>query len=226
MLDDSIAEKAPENVRRKFIIIVELDSAMPRRIQEKPHLYIGLTFEWPEKRFNRVKSEKISPLYADHYERLRPDLSAFSEVGLPPEDAKRILAEEKLRLTREGFAINGDSTVWHAYVVDLDPTGVKDVGEGFVYVGQTSLTPEQRLAVHKGPKPKAPARDLRSGVVASKGLGLNYQLMMQLTPKSPVFTQKDALALEKSWAKSLHKMKYRVEAGDATPGRKKKKKSQ
>ncbi len=43
--------------------------------------------------------------------------------------------------------------------------------------------------------------------------------MKQLTPASPVFTQVDALRLEKSWAKKLHKMGYRVEAGDATPDR-------
>jgi hypothetical protein len=43
--------------------------------------------------------------------------------------------------------------------------------------------------------------------------------MKQLTPSSPVYTQQDALALEKKWAKKLHNMGYRVEAGDATPGR-------
>ncbi len=219
VLKDLVAEKAPGNEHRKFIIIVELDPSMPQRIPQKPHLYIGLTVEWPEKRFNRVMSGKISPIYAEHYKCLRPDLSVFSEVGLPPEDAKRILAQEKLRLTREGFAINGDSSVWHTYVVDLDPTGEPDVGQGFVYVGQTSLTPEARFAVHKGGKPKAPAVDLRAGVVAEKGLQLNYELMTQLTPLSPVFTLKDALVLEKTWALKLHELGYRVEAGPATPGR-------
>jgi hypothetical protein len=226
VLKDLVAEKAPGNEHRKFIIIVELDPSMPQRIPQKPHLYIGLTVEWPEKRFNRVMSGKISPIYAEHYKCLRPDLSVFSEVGLPPEDAKRILAQEKLRLTREGFAINGDSSVWHTYVVDLDPTGEPDVGQGFVYVGQTSLTPEARFAVHKGGKPKAPAVDLRAGVVAEKGLQLNYELMTQLTPLSPVFTLKDALVLEKTLALKLHELGYRVEAGDATPGRASKKKSQ
>jgi hypothetical protein len=56
-------------------------------------------------------------------------------------------------------------------------------------------------------------------VVHKKGVGLNYELMKQLTPSSPVFTKQDALALEKKWAKKLHNMGYRVEAGDATPGR-------
>jgi hypothetical protein len=64
-----------------------------------------------------------------------------------------------------------------------------------------------------------PARDLRSRLVNKRGLGLNYELMDQLTPKSPVYTQSDALRLERTWAKKLHNMGYRVEAGDATPGR-------
>jgi hypothetical protein len=43
--------------------------------------------------------------------------------------------------------------------------------------------------------------------------------MTKLSPSSPVYSQQDALALEKKWAKKLYNMGYRVEAGDATPGR-------
>jgi len=34
-----------------------------------------------------------------------------------------------------------------------------------------------------------------------------------------VASNSDALRLEKFWAKKIHNMGYRVEAGDATPGR-------
>ena len=122
-------------------------------------------------------------------------------------------------MARLGYAINGIATVWHTYIVDLDSTGMTDVGKGYVYVGQTSHSPEERYAIHKGPKPTAPAKDLRSKVVHKRGIGLNYELMKQLTPKSPVYTHSDALRLEKTWAKKLHNMGFRVEAGDATPGR-------
>jgi hypothetical protein len=43
--------------------------------------------------------------------------------------------------------------------------------------------------------------------------------MSMLTPKGPVFAQFDAKSLERTWAKKLHKLGYRVEAGDATPDR-------
>ena len=95
-------------------------------------------------------------------------------------------------------------------------------GRGDVCVGQTSHSREERYAIHKGPIPGAPAKDLRSKVVHKRGVGLNYELMKQLTSKSPVYTQPDALRLEKTWAKKLHVMGCRVEAGDATPGLKSK----
>ena len=72
------------------------------------------------------------------------------------------------------------------YVVDLDKTGVTRTDVGYVYVGQTSHSPEEWYANHKGPEPVAPAKDLRSKVVHKRGIGLNYELMKQLTPKSPV----------------------------------------
>ena len=61
--------------------------------------------------------------------------------------------------------------------------------------------------------------NLRSGIVNRRGLNLNYDLMSSLTPRPPVYTQDDALALEKVWAQKLADMGYRVEAGEATPGR-------
>ena len=103
--------------------------------------------------------------------------------------------------------------------MDLDSSGTTDVGKGYVCVGQSSHTPEERFAIHNAPTPKVPAKDLRSKVVAKRGLCLNYELMTKLSPSSPVYTQEDALALEKKWAKKLHNMGYRVEAGDATPDR-------
>ena len=193
---------------------------MPRRRAELPHLYVGLTKGALEKRLADLQGGAGPKDLAGTYLHLRQDVleevGNFDEVLL----AKAMLRLEKDRLARIGYAINGNSTVWHTYVVDLDPTGMVDVGKGYVYVGQTSHTPEERYAIHKGDKPNPPARDLRSKIVNKRGLGLNYSLMKQLTPVSPVYTQSDALRLEKTWAKKLQKMGYRVEAGDATPDRK------
>ena len=201
------------------IIAIELDNSLPRRTPGLPHLYVGLTKVPIDERLVDLKSGAGPKELAGTYLRLRQELLDATEGMDSARTAKAVLKREKKRLARLGHALNGISTVWHTYVVDLDPTGMTEVGKGYVYVGQTSHTPEERFAIHKAPKPKAPARDLRSKVVAKRGLCLNYELMTKLSPSSPVYTQQDALALEKKWAKKLHNMGYRVEAGDATPGR-------
>ena len=201
------------------IIAIELDNSLPRRTPGLPHLYVGLTKVPIEERLIDLKLGAGPKELAGTYLCLRQDLLDAAEGMDSARTAKAVLKREKKRLARLGHALNGISTVWHTYVVDLDPTGMTEVGEGYVYVGQTSHSPEERFAIHKAPKPKAPARDLRSKVVAKRGLCLNYELMTKLSPSSPVYTQQDALALEKKWAKKLHNMGYRVEAGDATPDR-------
>jgi len=201
------------------IVVIELDPAMPKRRPELAHLYVGLTKVSLEERLAALKLGAGPEELAGKFLHLRQDLLDVVDDFDNARTAKVALKREKKRLSRLGYALNGISTVWHTYVVDLDPTGMTDVGKDYVYVGQTSYTPEERYAIHKGPKPEVPAKDLRSKVVAERGLCLNYELMTKLTPSSPVYTQQDALALEKKWAKKLHNMGYRVEAGDATPVR-------
>lgn len=217
---------ASNRFRPRNIIIVELDGTMPRRIPTLPHLYVANTVDSPDGRLQQLLKGKGPDYARGKYSALRQDLNPFLDSAEDEFEAATRLASLKRALTKTGYAINGIATAWHTYVVDLDRAGMTDVGKGYVYVGQTSHTPEERYAIHKGSKPAAPATDLRSKVVHKRGIGLNYELMKQLTPKSPVFTQADALRLEKTWAKKLHGMGYRVEAGEATPGRKASKKAQ
>ena len=171
------------------IVAVELDHALPRRTPGLPHLYVGLTKVSIEERLVDLKSGAGPKELAGTYLHLRQDLIERTEDFSCAKNAKSALKREKKRLARLGHAINGISTVWHTYVVDLEPTGMTEVGKGYVYVGQTSHTPEERYAIHKAPKPEAPAKDLRSKVVAKRGLGLNYELMTKLSPSSPVYSQ-------------------------------------
>jgi hypothetical protein len=202
------------------IIAVELHHAMPRRKPELPHLYVGLTKVSLDERLADLKAGAGPKELAGMHMQLCQDLLETAEDFSYAKSAKSALKREKNRLARLGYALNGISTIWHTYVVDLDPTGMTEVGKGYVYVGQTSHTPEERYSIHKAPRPEAPAKDLRSKVVAKRGLGLNYELMKKLSTSGPVYTREDALTLEKKWAKKLHNMGYRVEAGDATPNRK------
>lgn len=206
--------------RPKFIIVVELDAAMPRRRADKEHLYVTVSVDTPEKRFTALASGKGPADFAGRHRRLRADLNPLHGRELRSEEASVELKKLKDDLARQGYGLNGFVTKWNCYVVDLEPPhGMAEVGLGYVYVGQTQLTPEERFAVHKGDKPAPPKRDLRSRVVHRRGISLNWDLMASLTPSGPVYTQQDALQLERIWANELDRRGYRVEAGDATPRR-------
>ena len=199
------------------IIAVELADIIERRDLSKPNLYVGLTRVAPETRFEELLSGEGPENLRGHFKQLRMDLIEDVSEYSYTKQAKKALQREKRRLARQGHWLNGQHAVWHGYVVDLDTEGVTDFGKGFVYVGQTSLTPEERFAIHKAPKPAPPARDLASKIVRRRGIRLNHELMNVMYPKSPVYTAADAKSMERSWALKLKKMNYRVEAGDATP---------
>jgi len=207
--------------RAKYLIVAELDESLPRRDAGKPHLYVGLTVVEPDKRFEQLRSRQVSSQFGGHYVRLRLDLTLFDGVQLSQDEARVALSSEKKRLAQLGHAINGIAKVWNCYVIDLEPPGkVVNANARHVYVGQSEHSPDERFAIHKGPKPLPPKRDLRSGVVHRRGKQLNYELMDSLEPRGPFFTQEDALAAERAWAQELDRRGFHVAAGDATPGRK------
>lgn len=201
------------------LIAVELDTELPHRMADKAHLYVSVCHINPEERLVELQNGEGPETLLGTYRSLRQDLLKRDKTYILKRGALAACRKEKKRLARQGHAINGSNTQWTTYVIDLDKTGVTGTDVGYVYVGQTSHTAEERFEIHKGEKPPAPARDLRSGVVKRRGLNLNYDLMSSLTPRPPVYTQDDALALEKVWAKKLDEMGYRVEAGEVTPGR-------
>jgi len=201
------------------LIAVELDDSLPRRVADKAHLYVSVCQTTPEDRLIELQHGEGPETLVGMYRSLCQEVLKRDKSFVLKRGALAACRKEKKRLARRGHAINGSNAQWTTYVIDLDKTGVTGTEVGYVYVGQTSHTAEKRFEIHKGEKPPAPARDLRSGVVNRRGLRLNYDLMASLTPRPPVYTQDDALALEKVWAQKLEDMGYRVEAGDATPGR-------
>ena len=202
------------------IIAVEL-IGLPRRVETIPHLYVGKTTKSVEERFSNFMDGEGPKTFKDNWLKLRQDVLEFRGEIFDKKQSEKILRSEKERLARKGHAINGSFTVWHTYVVDLDPEDDVDVGKGYVYVGQTSHTPEERYKIHKAPKPEPPAIDLGVTVVRKRGLGLNYVLAAELSPRPPFFSLKDVLAAERTWAKTLYKRGFKVDAGHVTPGRKK-----
>jgi hypothetical protein len=135
------------------------------------------------------------------------------------ETAKKRLKECRDQLARQGHAVNRDASRFSIYIVDLDPDIAPPmVNRGklckLVYVGQTSLTPEQRFAQHKGPAPRPGKRDLRSRIVNKRGVGLNYGLMKSLDTEA--FSLEQAKERETYVSGLLERRGYRVFGDGAT----------
>lgn len=94
---------------------------------------------------------------------------------------------------------------FHVYVVERDPEGLYNVGAGAVYVGETQLRPEERLAKHLAGGRTA------AGVVTRRGLRLRPDLA---PPEGPFETRNEALRYEKKTANRLRHRGYRVFGGE------------
>jgi predicted GIY-YIG superfamily endonuclease len=94
------------------------------------------------------------------------------------------------------------------YVIELDPTVIQDVGKGYVYVGETMKTPEQRFAEHKNRSRNGKTR-LYSPVVAKHGKCLR----MDIAPRTHLFDKQSSKVAEAEWAEHLRSLGYTVKGG-------------
>lgn len=191
---------------RNWILVVELDDVVPRRVPDKPNLYVAVTVQEPGRRFEALEKGKGPAWLRGHLVRLREDLTSGPFVLHDEAAAERNAAVACLK--EEGFTVNRNSGVWTVYVVELDPKGAKNPGRGFVYVGQTSKTPEARFLEHvKGKRNKR--GPLFSPVVRKWGV----RLRMDLAPDTRYFDRASAEAAEKRWCEKLKSEGYRAVGG-------------
>ena len=194
--------------RTSRVIVVELDDVVERRRPDRPNLYVGTTSQPRAARYEQLKLGNGPDWVQGHIVRLRPDLyRSYRPVSKSdaPGQKRRLVAKPK----RRAFTVNRDTRVWSLYIVQLDESAAEDVGRGWVYVGETSRTPQERLRQHlegfrnsRGP--------LFSRVVNRRGSGLREDLMEGLPT---LYTQKDAKAAEAQLAERLREAGYRVEGG-------------
>jgi hypothetical protein len=191
---------------RYWVLVVELDDVVPRRDPDKPNLYVGLTIEEPAMRYKRLKMGYGPAWLQGHLVKLRGDLTSGpflsrDNAGLECRVAIRCLKSE-------GYTVNRDTRVWTVYVIEMDPKGCKDPGKGFVYVGETSKTPEARYKEHiKGKRNKLGRLYSRS--VRKYG----RRLRLDLAPETRYFDGASSKAAEKRWARKLKDEGYKVVGG-------------
>ena len=191
---------------RNYILVVELDDAVPRRHPDKPNLYVALTTQEPSNRFAALLRGKGPAWLRDRLVGLRDDLTSGPFILREEAETERRAAVRCLK--QEGYTVNRDAKVWTVYVIELDPKGCRDPGKGYVYVGETSKTPEERFDEHKKGK-RNKRGPLFSPVVRRRG----RRLRMDLAPKTKYFDQAASKAAEKRWAAKLKAEGYKVAGG-------------
>lgn len=190
------------------VIVVELDDVVPRRHPDKPNLYVASTRSPIEKRFTILQQGKGPAWIHDRIVHLRSDLS------IPTQSISRSRARTQRQVTIKnlhsaGFTVNRNTQTWTVYVVELDVAAVKDPGKGVVYVGETSLTPEERFDQHMTKAMSSKGARLYSPVVARWGIGLR----MDLAPAEKVFDKESSKRVEAEWAEHLRSLGYVVKGG-------------
>jgi len=190
-----------------WLIVIELDDVVPRRYPKKPNLYVAKTVTPPEERFVTIQRSKKQHWYNEHVIRLRADL-AKSRSYKSSEDAKQALLKLTRKLTSEGYTVNRNTQVWTVYVIELDKNAVTNPGKGYVYVGETSRTPEERFRQHMDGARNKHGR-LFAGVVKQHGV----RLRPDLAPRKTYFDQASARRGEKEHFELLKSKGFNVKGG-------------
>ena len=216
MVENQKAQKSKGTPYNLFV--VELKE-LKGRSADKPHLYVTLTSSNTELAFRRLLEGKGPTWVQGKVEKLRTDLIPNYRETNNREVAEKRLGKLKIDLSKQGFGVNGDSTVWVVYVLDIDPNiepKILDLGKKgkAIYVGQTSTTRELRAEQHAG-KPSKSGKHIGS----RKTKGRNPVLNLHLSPTKEMYTKEDALAFETETHKRLEEMGYRV-LGDVQDGNK------
>jgi hypothetical protein len=191
---------------RYWVLVVELDDIVPRRDPDKPNLYVGLTIEEPATRYERLKMGYGPAWLQGNLVRLRGDL--VSGPFLSRDDAGLECRMAIRCLRSEGYTVNRDTRVWTVYVIEMDPKGCKDPVKGFVYVGETSKTPEARYKEHIKGK-----RNKRGRLYSRSVRKYGTRLRLDLAPEIKYFDGASSKAAEKRWARKLKGEGYKVVGG-------------
>lgn len=190
-----------------WLIVIELDDVVPRRDLKKPNLYVAKTVMKPEERFAFIQRSKKKHWYTEHTVQLRTDL-ANSRTYKSSEDAKQALTKLTRILTSDGYTVNRNTQVWTVYVIELDKSAVANPGKGYVYVGETSRTLEERFKQHRdGARNKR--GPLYAGVVKQHGV----RLRPDLAPRKKYFDQASAKRGEKEHFELLKSKGFNVKGG-------------
>ena len=214
-------ERATSNPRIRYhVVVTELDETFPRRLNDKPHLYVEISVSSPEVRFRQLQRGKGSKFAAGHHVRLHPNPPRHS-VHTDQAKAKAELKRCKELLVRQGHAVNGVESTWVdefvVYVFDLDPTGKEKLmtnkdgsrKKGYVYVGQSANPLDVRIDQHLRQRTSKSGKDIGAKPTKDRAFTLREH--------RTVYTQEHSKELEKQLAAQYDRRDFLVDAGHVTP---------
>jgi hypothetical protein len=191
---------------RYWIEVVELVAIdLPRRHPDMENLRVSITVVEPgperDARWNKLRLRRPG-LFGSVREDLTPQQSAATR-----DEANRWKRETIDRLRSDGYTVNGYSSVWSLYVIELDSSHLPGC-PGYFYVGQTSKSPEIRIDEHRLGKRNA------SGPLFSRAAHRYFRgRRVDLEPKRKYFTLDSALKAESALRRKLEANGFTVSGG-------------
>jgi predicted GIY-YIG superfamily endonuclease len=190
------------------VVVLEIVDVKPRIRADRPNLYIGVTTRTASELAEMFATRKGRPAWVrGNVVRVRADLAP--DVTVDRELAVELRDDLIRRLRTKGYTVNRNTTAYRTYVINLHNPNLADPGKGYVYVGQTSKTPQERLVEHLTGAVSAKGTNLASRVVKKYGVDLNHDLMTQKI----YLTKNQAIKAERRLAERLRQQGYVVEGG-------------
>jgi hypothetical protein len=197
------------------VVVVEVDdSAAPRFHPDRPSLYITTTAGSAVSRVAQLLTGTRGPeVIRGHVVRDRPDLYA----RFPPKTARHVNEQREhlvCRLIRRGHRVVGQAH-HRVYVIELDPSErYPGFGGTWVYVGQSSRSPEDRFREHtSGARNREDRGRLYNDEVRRWGMRLLPQFYAHLHPSCTAQAEARELAL----ARQLLAKGFKVTSDALTP---------
>ena len=212
--------KPPRPSNRWLCVFETDDSDGTRRISDKPRVLVKQKTVQPGAKldtwFQKTKSRKPK------FVRVRYDLMPASEQPTPykyPRDKELIKAALKSlreKLLCKGYTVNNSTSVYSLYVIELNDSHIarRPAGyRGYVYVGQTGLSVEERAKQHElGPEYPWKKKPKHSTICHSYFRKLNLGLLPQGF-QTKLLCRSAALRAEYNLRLHFESKGYEVEGG-------------
>ena len=184
-----------------MVLVSEAEDLVPRRTPDLPNVFVTVVSQHDGNLQVAFEKKCKSKCY---YARSLVKPLSVSPLGTfdTKNDAKAYADKLKRLLAEQGYTVNPNASTQHViYVVRLDAQKLGRPEQKCVYVGQTSKTAEERIAIHRAGGRHA-AKTWRAFLKRAKDLE---------PPPKPLHSKWDSLAEEVAWGEHLRALGYHVE---------------